>query len=29
MKGMDEKPMLSYFPEIQEEHEKRVLAGEE
>ncbi len=29
IKGKDEKPMLSYFPEIQEEHEKKVLEGEE
>ena len=29
IKGKDEKPMLSYFPEIQEEQEKKVLAGEE
>ena len=27
--GMDEKPMLSYFPDIQEEHEQKVMAGEE
>ena len=29
IKGKDDKPMLSYFPEIQEEQEKKVLAGEE
>jgi len=29
IKGKDEKPMLSYFPEIQDEQEKKVLAGEE
>ena len=29
IKGKDEKPMLSYFPEIQEEQEKKVLEGEE
>ena len=29
IKGQDEKPMLSYFPEIQEEQEKKVLEGEE
>lgn len=27
--GKDEKPMLSIFPDIQEEHEKLVRAGEE
>ena len=29
IRGMDEKPMLSYFPDIQEEHEQKVMAGEE
>ena len=29
IKGKDDKPMLSYFPEIQDEQEKKVLAGEE
>ena len=27
--GMDEKPLLSYFPDIQEEHEQKVMMGEE
>ena len=29
IKGKDEKPLLSYFPDIQEEQEKKVLEGEE
>ena len=29
IKGRDEKPLLSYFPDIQEEQEKKVLEGEE
>jgi AGCS family alanine or glycine:cation symporter len=27
--GMDEKPLLSYFPDIQAEHEQKVMMGEE
>ena len=29
LKGIDEKPLLSFIPKIQAEHEQKVMAGEE